>query len=352
MDERFSDEFGLGTEDEFSQESTWTEPATDVSVSDDDLADTLQGEFSNVPNIVSAEEGVNLDGNPSMTIVHLDDDGNEHTQVIDLASPELNEEEAREITNKIRTTTNVLYLLIARAHAGKAHLALGYSSFEAYIKEEFNYSKSYAYKLLNQANVIKAIEEVAPEGTQVYVSDATARGLKASLNEFVPELEERLQGATPDSAGEVIEDLIQEYKERQSQRDEEDEDDEFGEEYYGGGNGEYSGDYSFDDEEDENEVDAFGGQDPAEVRRRFEAVYNLYSALTQLTQMPPIEDIIETIPVDRRPQVTAYLETAIPWLQSFQEQWTAMIAESETEGEDDEVGYDDETDVTSDDEEV
>lgn len=283
-----------------------------------------------MPNIVSAVDGLTEEGNPAMTVVHLDDEGNEHTQVVDLSSPELNESEAREITNKIRTTTNVLYLLIARAHAGKAHVALGYSSFENYIKEEFNYSKSYAYKLLNQANVINAIEAVSPEGTQVYVSDATARGLKASMDDFIPELEERMAGVPADEAGEVIEELIAEYKERQAERAaEDDEDDDFDGEYTG--NGEYSGDYSFDDEEEE--VDAFAGQDPAEVRRRYEAVYNLYSALTNLTQMPSNEDLIETIPVERRPQVTAYLEIAIPWLQSFQEEWLVHIESDETDEE-------------------
>ncbi len=339
------DEFNLSGDD-FNQEIDFSEGEV-INVHDDALADEIENTFGGVPNIVSATDGLNEDGSPAMTIVHLDDEGNEHTQIVDLASPELNADEAREITNRIRTTTNVLYLLIARAHAGKAHIALGYTSFENYIKEEFNYSKSYAYKLLNQANVIKAIEEVAPEGTQVYVSDATARGLKASLNEFVPELEERLEGADPDSAGEVIEDLIQEYKERQAERESASDDDEFDEEFTSGGSGgEYSGDYNFDDEDDEDDLDAFGGQDPAEVRRRFEAVYNLYSALTQLTQMPPIGDIIETIPVDRRPQVTAYLETAIPWLQSFAEQWKEQIVDAEEgepgEAEEDEPEYDSE----------
>lgn len=283
-------------------------------------------EFSGVPTIVSATEGVTEEGNPSMTVVHLDSEGNEHTQVVDLSSPELNEEEARDLTNKIRTTTNVLYLLIARAHAGKAHIALGYSSFEAYIREEFNYSKSYAYKLLNQANVIKAIEAVAPEGTQVYVSDATARGLKASMDDFIPELEERL-AERPDDAGAVIEELITEYKERQAElaSDEDEEDTEYT------GTGEYTGGYDFDDEDEE---DAFAGQDPQEVRRNFEAVYNLYSALQNLSTMPvDTQKIIETVPPERRPVVAGYLDVALPWLQHFKEEWEKHFADDEAEPE-------------------
>lgn len=308
----------------------------DLVVNED--VDAVDEAVDSMPTILSATDGVTDEGNASMTVVHLDDEGNEHTQVVDLTSPELDEEEAREITNKIRTTTNILYILIARAHAGKAHIALGYSSFEEYIREEFNYSKSYAYKLLNQANVIKAIEAVAPEGTQVYVSDATARGLKASMDDFIPELEERLAEVPADEAGAVIEELITEYKERQAAAAEED--DEYGDEEYVGGGGEYSGDYTFD--EDEDEVDAFAGQDPAEVRRRYEAVYNLYSALTNLTQMPANEDLLETIPVERRPQVTAYLEIAIPWLQNFQEEWVAYVEANSSDEDSEEFDEDEE----------
>jgi hypothetical protein len=274
----------------------------------------LNTNFNNLPTIVSTEETISEDGTPVMSIVHLDADGNEHTNIVDMTTPELDKEEARDLTNKIRTTTNVLYLLIARAHAGKAHIALGYNTFEEYIREEFNYSKSYAYKLINQANVIKAIEAVTPEGTQVYVSDATARGLKASLEDFIPELEERL-AERPDEAGEVIEELIAEYKERQNAAVEEE--DEFADDWSGDGSG--SGDYEFEDVED-----PFDGQDPAEIRRIYVAIYNLFAALQSLNTMPDTADIIANIQEERVPQVTALLEAALPWLINFNEEWKAV----------------------------
>lgn len=296
----------------------------------------LPTEFSGVPNIVSATEGVTEEGNPTMTVVHLDDEGNAHTQVVDLSSPELNADEARDLTNKIRTTTNVLYLLIARAHAGKAHIALGYNTFEAYIREEFNYSKSYAYKLLNQANVINAIEAVSPEGTQVYVSDATARGLKASMDDFIPELEERL-AERPDEAGEVIEELIAEYKERQAAAADTDEEaDDFDGEWSGEGSG--NGGYEFEEDEEEEE-DAFGGQDPAEVRRIYVAIYNLFAALQSLTTMPDSDALIANIQEERIPQVSGLLQAALPWLKNFDEEW---FAAHPLTNEDDDDTYEDE----------
>lgn len=307
----------------------------------------------------------------AVTVMHLDDEGNQHSQVIDLASPELSRDEAEKLTKTIQTQSNVLYLLIARAHAGKAHIALGYTSFEAYIRAEFDYSKSYAYKLINQANIINTIAEVMPAGTQVYVSDATARGLKSSMDDFIPELESRLASQPDEDPSEIMDELVQKYREsRDAPREDESElgddyDENGGDFGGGGGNGEYSGngeyrggndedesgfdgDYDTENYDEEADEDAFDGEDGQTVRRRYEAVYNLYTALSQFTQMPSNEDIIKTIPPERRPQVTAYLETAVTWLQNFREEWVREIVEAEEttdydENDDDETS-DDESD--------
>lgn len=347
------------------------EPVTIV----DDISSSLRVHKPQKYEFSGASEVV--DG--AVTVVHLDDEGNEHSQVIDLASPELSREEARELTKTIRTQTNVLYLLIARAHAGKAHIALGYSSFEAYIRAEFDYSKSYAYKLINQANIISAIEEVMPEGTQVYVSDATARGLKASMNSFIPELESRVSANPEEDPAAIMDELVQQYREnRDSTPDDSselDDDDQFGEgggdfngnggggEYQGGGNGEYQGggneegdfesDYDTENYDEEADEDAFDGEDGQTVRRRYEAVYNLYTALSQFSQMPSNDDIIKTIPPERRPQVTAYLETAVTWLQNFREEWVREIVEAEetnefSEDDDNDSEHDEENESSND----
>lgn len=337
--------FDDDTTEEFNYDYDSTEDV-DVEVGEP----VIIGDDPSALDVIESVKGITFQGTSDVvdgqvTVFHLDDEGNEHSQVIDLTNPELSREEATVLTQTIRTQTNVLYLLIARAHSGKAHLALGYTSFEAYIKAEFNYSKSYAYKLLDQARIIEAIEDVMPEGAQVYVSDATARGLKASMGEFLPELEEKVRDLPTDEAAAVMEDLVQDYRERkEEQQNQGDDEDEDGEEFSGGGNGEYSGDYDVEDYEDE---DAFGGEDSATVRRRYEAVYNLYSALAQFTQMPSNEDIIKTIPAERQAQVTAYLDTSVTWLTNFREDWYKEVVNAE-DAEDSEGGEDEESDEDND----
>lgn len=77
------------------------------------------------------------------TIVAVDDDSEQvSSTVYEVSTDELNVEEAKAITENIRSTGEVLYVLVSRAHAGKAHKALGYSSFENYVKEEFGMSRS------------------------------------------------------------------------------------------------------------------------------------------------------------------------------------------------------------------
>jgi hypothetical protein len=325
-----SDTSNNGGDDEyefdFSEDTESDDFSEPVIILDDEESNTTSLDVIDRPNYNFTGTSEAVDG--KVTIVHLDDEGNEHSQVIDLSSPELSTDEAKELTNTIKTQTNVLYLLIARAHAGKAHKALGYSSFQEYIKQEFNYSKSYAYKLLDQAKIIDAIEEVMPEGAQVYVSDATARGLKASMAEFIPELEEKVRDLPADDAAQVMEELVQDYRERrEEEKNERDDNDDFDDDDNefsggGGGNGDYSGDFDVEEYEEEGEdEDAFGGEDAVAVRRRYEAVYNLYSALAQFTQMPSNEEIIKTIPSERQAQVTSYLDTSVNWLLNFKEDW-------------------------------
>lgn len=66
--------------------------------------------------------------------------------------------EARALTDEIRFTTEKLYALLLRAYEGQAWVALGYDSWRDYAMSEFQMSQSQAYRLLDQARVIEAIE--------------------------------------------------------------------------------------------------------------------------------------------------------------------------------------------------
>jgi len=297
-------------------------------------------DVDNAPAFASNDESEHI------TVVQVDPNtGQEVIETIDLSLPPLTVEQSKDITERIRTTTNVLYLLIKRAHAGKAHKALGYDNFEAYVNAEFNMSRSYAYKLLNQANIIAAIEEKAPEGTQIHVGDATARSLKKVLPELLSEVEEKTAGLSADEAGDVIEDVINNMREQKRQADEDALDDEDGDEprqFDGPYTGEYNGaSYDDDDDEDDDEVDEFLDGDPGEARRKFDKLYNLYSGLKTISIVDDPSELLDFIPTDRKEEIRGLLDTAIPLLNAFNEQWNAYEAANPTTSDDESFAEDD-----------
>lgn len=277
------------------------------------------------------------------TLVQLDASGAEIVTEINFSSPALDADSAREITERIKTTTNVLYMLVKRAHAGKAYTALGYDSFEKYVREEFNFSKVYAYRLINQANFIEAIEAKLPSGTQVHVSEPVSTKLKKVLPELLEEIEERIEGVEdPDDAGAVIEDIIREKREEQKARNflNEADDEELAEPPYqgtGGGNGMPSNqwddegddsDYSNDDEEygEDFEEEVENSHD---VRRKFDKIYNLYSGLKNISSVGDGDELVSFLPRERWAEFNELFKSVVPWLIEFQEQFETYVKEQE-----------------------
>lgn len=261
-----------------------------------------------------------------MTVIQIDANGNEVSTTVDLALPPLDEDEAREITERIKGTTNVLYLLIKRAHAGKAYKALGYSSFESYVREEFSYSRSYAYKLLNQATVIEAIEAVVPEGTEVYVGELTARGLKSSLPELLEDIEERSAEASPEEARAIIEDAIRDVQGRKDEDDSFDED--FDNDFTPNEFANPSNSFDYIDDDDDTLDEFLGGDDPSLIVQKLESLYNLLSGLqnfADLSENSNLDDLLPLIPEDRRTEVSSLIDTNIEWMQVLKTGWTAFL---------------------------
>lgn len=330
----------------------WDEDENSEEFNEDSSVESA-GAFSSGEMVVADDAPTFAGDSEHITIVQIDPNtGDEVRETIDLALPPLTVGEAQDITERIKTTTNVLYLLIKRAHAGKAYTALGYSTFEEYVRAEFSYSRSYAYKLLNQANVIAAIEEKAPEGTTIYIGDATARGLKKVLPQVVAEVESKTAGLPANEAGAVIEEIIREHREKERERmaDLDDESDDDGE---GGGDrkfdGPYTGDYDgggFDDDDDsdDEEVTGFLNEDPAAQRRKFDKLYNLYSGLKSIDSVGDGEELPNFVPEERKIEFDNLIETVTPWLIEFRELWRAqkVTAEAEENSEDDdpETGLD------------
>lgn len=274
------------------------------------------------------------------TLVQYDPEGTEVVTEINFSSPALDANSAREITERIKTTTNVLYMLVKRAHAGKAYLALGYDSFEKYVRAEFDFSKVYAYRLINQANFIEAIEAKLPEGAQIHVSEPVSTKLKKALPELLEEIEERVDGIEdPDEAGAVIEDIIRERREQEKANNflNDEEDEELAEPPFQGtgtGNGAPSNqwddedeDVDFDEDEDfEDEV-----ENSNDVRRKFDKIYNLYSGLKNISSVGEGDELVSFLPRERWSEFNELFKSVVPWLIDFQEQFETYVKEQEGE---------------------
>lgn len=255
----------------------------------------------------------------------------------------LTTDQARELTDTIRSTSEVLYVLLARAHAGKAYRALGYGTFAEYVQEEFAMSRSRAYQVLDQARVVAAIEAAAPTGADLpAISEAAARDLKSIIGEVVPEIKARTENLPADAAGEIVEEIVEEYRDKARDR----KDNSGGDGNYGGG---YEGVYDREDAAQDaadrrgfsdippqapgpivppSMVDTFDDEeddfDPALVRRNVQAAYDLYSSLSALKTMPDVESVINTIPVERRIQINDSLRPSLEWLAEFEAAWFAQ----------------------------
>jgi hypothetical protein len=315
--------------DDFENEVT----TSDWNTEDDEVTDVIEGDIV---------DDVDLDLVGITPSAALDINGTDP----------LDENQAKELTEYIRSTSNVLYVLIERAHSGKAHTALGYKTFEEYVRAEFDISRSRAYQLLNQSRVISELESALPEGTPVHITEAAARDLKHALDDLVPEIRERTADLTPDVAGEVLEEMVANYREEKLRAKEEAEDD-FDEEdeggYTGSGDGTYQGGYEDDEELDLDDSDlddilAFD-DDPEEVRKNYKLVYELYASLTAISSLssaPDVQKLIDIIPPERRFQIDESLPKSLEWMTNFADVWNSQPWKQATE----EVNSDDDEDVS------
>jgi hypothetical protein len=289
------------------------------------------------------------------SLIQNDANGNEVVTEINFSSPELDEQSARAITESIKTTANMMYLLVKRAHAGKAYKALGYTSFKEYVETEFGFSKVYAYRLLNQASFIEAIEAKVPEGTEIHISEPVSTKLKKALPELLETIEARVATLDDDDdAGAVIEDIIREHREQSEANNflNDENDDELVAPAPTGTGGTWQGE---DDEEDinfeeEDDFDEDVMDNSNDVRRKFDKIYNLYSGLKNINAVGSGEELVAFLPRERWDEFKDLLNTVTPWLGEFKEQFDAFLEEQETAGTDaaSDDSDDDEEDDTED----
>lgn len=107
-------------------------------------------------------------------------------------APPLDELEARDLTRRIRDAAGDVCLLILEAHRRNAAGALGYRSWEHYVRQEFSMSRRRSYELLDQAQVVLAIKERVPLNGIPQISPFVAGYIKSHLDDVVGEIRVRL----------------------------------------------------------------------------------------------------------------------------------------------------------------
>lgn len=160
----------------------------------------------------------------------------------------IDKESAQQLTNDIKSTSTALYVLLKRAHDTKAYLAMGYKTWSEYIENEFEFSRTRSYQLINQANVIEVINEAS--GVEVYLTESEARSIKKRL----PEITEKLREVKDeDDIEEKTKKIIEESKEEIDNSSNYNEDDELSDDRKGFSKG--GTDDGWDDPDDfENET--------------------------------------------------------------------------------------------------
>jgi len=120
--------------------------------------------------------------------------------------PELSRARATRLTEKIRQAAEGIWQMLEEAHQGHAHRALGYTTWDEYVRAEFDMSHQQSYRLLAQAAVIGELAVAADlnpsdlqkrtreRQTEPPISSRQAAILKPKLPEVAEAVREATKG--------------------------------------------------------------------------------------------------------------------------------------------------------------
>jgi len=129
----------------------------------------------------------------------------------------LTHEEATDLTDRIRLSAEHLWSLLVESYERCAWSALGYPSWREYAIGEFDISQSYAYRLLDQARVMTAIEEVTGFSPMGEISERDARAIKPHLPEVLDDLRDRADaGLSKEDVVEALKGVVRDIKQREA----------------------------------------------------------------------------------------------------------------------------------------
>jgi hypothetical protein len=124
----------------------------------------------------------------------------------------MSEAEARLLTERIRTATRYVCLLLREVHQRRAWVSLGYANWEQYVQTEFSISRSRSYELLDQANVILDLRSAAGMNELPDVSAYVAVQIKGRLPLIIETLRQRISEAKGRAPRDIVTELVEEHR--------------------------------------------------------------------------------------------------------------------------------------------
>jgi hypothetical protein len=129
----------------------------------------------------------------------------------------ISESEARQLTERIRTATRHVCLLLREVHERRAWVPLGYASWEQYVQAEFSISRTRSYELLDQANVILDLRNAAGLEEVPHVSAYVALQIKPRLPLIRETLRRRLGEGDRANAVAILGEVVDEHRRQVAQ---------------------------------------------------------------------------------------------------------------------------------------
>jgi len=120
----------------------------------------------------------------------------------------LTETEARELTDQIKALADQVWALLLEAHERKAWKVLGYISWEAYVRTEFDMNRRRSYQVLDQGRVIRELSSIPEVRTDVHISEAVARDIKPILPQVTERIREAVQNVPAEKVAEIVQEVI------------------------------------------------------------------------------------------------------------------------------------------------
>jgi hypothetical protein len=115
---------------------------------------------------------------------------------------------ARVLTERIKAAAGHVCLLLQEAHERRAWAALGYPTWEAYVRDEFHFSRRRSYELLEQARVLTMVKQIAELPDVPTISAYAAGQIKEHVDEVAQAIRLRLATSPARPPAEVVAEVV------------------------------------------------------------------------------------------------------------------------------------------------